>query len=353
MSLHTYNDGSRTWGKKKCGWLPLEKRIGPRSATKPGRQKIPTIGLAVPGRRRPATVAPLPARPRTASLRLALCPSLRVPSFSFVLQRAQLPAFHSHFLTAHNTQFHRSVSGSSLLTCLHSIAIFSLHTIQVHRSASCSNMITCLHSIAIFSLHTIQALCFSHFLLSFSLHTNTGTVFLKFFFESHFFLSFSPWNLLKSQVSWPRWWWVQALPLSIVPHTAPPAPHKSKKLERWFYSIVDGFVWGDDSTALLMDLFEEKILANSMNSLTQQQWQELLRQDLPNMSHGTIYVCLSCWDFPNPCKASCRSLGIIGNSLMNKASPNWFHNVLTYIIWGCCMSMLFFIYPWVYIYIYI
>jgi len=32
----------------------------------------------------------------------------------------------------------------------------------------------------------------------------------------------------------------------------------------------------DDSTALLMDLFEEKFLANSMNSLTQQQWQEIL-----------------------------------------------------------------------------
>jgi hypothetical protein len=32
----------------------------------------------------------------------------------------------------------------------------------------------------------------------------------------------------------------------------------------------------NDSTALLMDLFEEKFLANSMNSLTQQQWQEIL-----------------------------------------------------------------------------
>ncbi len=90
-------DGSRTWGKK-CGRLPLEKQIGPRSATKPGRQKIPTIGSAAPGRHRPATVAPLPACPRTAALRLAFYPSLRVSSFIFELQRAHLPAFHSHFL---------------------------------------------------------------------------------------------------------------------------------------------------------------------------------------------------------------------------------------------------------------
>ncbi len=71
------------------------------------------------GRTRLATVAPFPACPRTAVLRLALCPSLsRVSPFTFVLSR--------------------------------------------------------LHSIAIFSVHTIQALCFSknffesHFLLSFS-----------------------------------------------------------------------------------------------------------------------------------------------------------------------------------------
>jgi hypothetical protein len=55
-----------------------------------------------------------------------------------------------------------------------------------------------------------------------------------------------------------------SVPLSIVPHTAPPAPPKSKR------------DWNDGSTALLMDLFEEKFLANSMNSLTQQQWQEIL-----------------------------------------------------------------------------
>jgi len=32
----------------------------------------------------------------------------------------------------------------------------------------------------------------------------------------------------------------------------------------------------EKSTALLMDLFGEKFLANSMNSLTQRQWQEIL-----------------------------------------------------------------------------
>jgi hypothetical protein len=32
----------------------------------------------------------------------------------------------------------------------------------------------------------------------------------------------------------------------------------------------------DDSTTLLMDLFEEKFLANRMKSLTQHQWQENL-----------------------------------------------------------------------------
>jgi hypothetical protein len=45
-----------------------------------------------------------------------------------------------------------------------------------------------------------------------------------------------------------------SLPLFIVPHTAPPAQSKSKR------------DWKDDSTALLMDLFE-KFLANSMKSL--------------------------------------------------------------------------------------
>jgi hypothetical protein len=46
-----------------------------------------------------------------------------------------------------------------------------------------------------------------------------------------------------------------SLPLFIVPHTAPPAPSKSKR------------DWKDDSTALLMDLSEEKFLANSMKTL--------------------------------------------------------------------------------------
>jgi hypothetical protein len=55
-----------------------------------------------------------------------------------------------------------------------------------------------------------------------------------------------------------------SLPLFIVPHTAPPAPPKSKR------------DWKDDCTTLLMDLFEAKLLANIMNSLTQQQWQEFL-----------------------------------------------------------------------------
>jgi hypothetical protein len=55
-----------------------------------------------------------------------------------------------------------------------------------------------------------------------------------------------------------------SLPLFIVPHTAPPTPPKSKR------------DWKDDGTTLLLNLLEEKFLANSMNSLTQQQWQEIL-----------------------------------------------------------------------------
>ncbi len=146
------------------------------------------------GRTRLATVAPFPACPRSAVLRLALCPCLsRVSPFTFVLTR--------------------------------------------------------LHSIAIFSVHTIQALCFSNF-----------------FFDSHFLLSFWPWNRLKSQFSCPRWWWVQALhfpcSLCLTQHLQlHPNPREIGK------TIVQHF---------LMDLFEEKFLANSMNSLTQQQWQEIL-----------------------------------------------------------------------------
>ncbi len=59
-----------------------------------------------------------------------------------------------------------------------------------------------------------------------------------------------------------------SLHLPIVPpHIAPPPPPPPPKSKR---------DWKDDSTALLMDLFEEKFFANSMNSLTQQQWQEIL-----------------------------------------------------------------------------
>jgi len=146
------------------------------------------------GRTLLATVAPFPACPRTAVLRLALCPSLsRVSAFTFVLTR--------------------------------------------------------LHSIAIFSVHTIQVLCFSNFS-----------------FESHFPLSFSPWNRLKSQVSCPRLWWVQALhfpcSLCLTQHLQlHPNPREIGK------TILQHF---------LMDLFEKKFLANSMSSLTQQQWQEIL-----------------------------------------------------------------------------
>jgi hypothetical protein len=65
----------------------------------------------------------------------------------------------------------------------------------VRRLASCPSLsrvspftflLTRLHSIAIFSVHTIHALCFS-----------------KKFFESHFLLSFSPWNRFKSQLPVP------------------------------------------------------------------------------------------------------------------------------------------------------
>jgi hypothetical protein len=59
--------------KKRCR-LPREKNVCPRPSTKPGRQKIPNFISAAPARRLPATVAPLPACPRTAALSLALCP---------------------------------------------------------------------------------------------------------------------------------------------------------------------------------------------------------------------------------------------------------------------------------------
>jgi hypothetical protein len=48
--------------------------------------------------------APLLACPQTAALHLALCLSLsRVSLLTFTLTHAHLPAFCSHFLTAHNT----------------------------------------------------------------------------------------------------------------------------------------------------------------------------------------------------------------------------------------------------------
>ncbi len=181
----------------------------PTVAPKADRPPIGHKTWLAPSRCLPPTVAPLPACPRAAALRLALCPSLRVLSFSFVLQRAHLLAFHSHFLTAHNTQFHRSPLCSSVLTCLHSIGHFlaahntgspftfvlqcayllafhshfltahntgslftfvlqrahlpafhshflTAHNTQFHLSPSCTSVLACLHSIAIFSLHTIQ-----------------------------------------------------------------------------------------------------------------------------------------------------------------------------------------------------
>jgi hypothetical protein len=93
--------GSRT-RRRKRGRLPAQEADLPAVSHKTWQAGIPDILL---GRtRHPATVAPLPACPRTAALRLALCPSLsRVSPFTFVLSRAHLPAFHSHFLTAHNT----------------------------------------------------------------------------------------------------------------------------------------------------------------------------------------------------------------------------------------------------------
>jgi len=137
-----------------------------------------------------------------------------------VLQRAHLPAFHSHFLTAHNTQFH----------C----------------SPSCFSVLTCLHSIAIFSLHTIQALCFSIFSLN------------------HIFFCLSHHGTF-SRAKFPDpdddGFKLFPCPSCLTQHLQLHANPRD---------------WKDDSTALLMDLFEEKFLANSMNSLTQQQWQEIL-----------------------------------------------------------------------------
>jgi hypothetical protein len=73
------------------------KQICPRSSTKPGRQKIRLCALPHPADVCHATVAPLPACPRIAALRLALCPTLsRVSRFTFVLTLEHLPILHSH-----------------------------------------------------------------------------------------------------------------------------------------------------------------------------------------------------------------------------------------------------------------
>ncbi len=135
-----------------------------------------------------------------------------------MLQRAHLPAFHTHFLTAHNTS-----------------TVF------------------------------LNIFFESHFLVFLTAH-NTSTVFLKKILRITFFsvfLTMEP-SQEPSFLTQMMMGSSSSLPLSIVPHTAPPAPPKSKR------------DWKDGSTSLLMDLFEEKFLANSMNSLTQQQWQEIL-----------------------------------------------------------------------------
>ncbi len=94
------------WRVADCHVLPLphKKQICQWYSTKPCRQKFPTFCyifyLTTPGRRLPATGAPLPTYPQTVTLRLALRRALhefhRSPC-------ARLPAFHSHFLTAHDT----------------------------------------------------------------------------------------------------------------------------------------------------------------------------------------------------------------------------------------------------------
>ncbi len=169
---------------------------------------------------------------------------------------AHLPAFHNHFLTAHNTQFHHSPLCSSVLTCLHSINIFSLHTIQVHHAPLCSNVLTCLHSIAIFSLHTIQALCFSnfsfesHFFLSFSLYTIHALCFSNFFFESHFFVCLSHHGTF-SRAKFPNpdddGFKLFTSLVYCASHNTSGSTQIQERLERWFYNIVDGFVWGEVS----------------------------------------------------------------------------------------------------------
>jgi hypothetical protein len=43
-----------------------------------------------------------------------------------------------------------------------------------------------------------------------------------------------------------------------------------------------------------------------------------------------VCFCLSHWDLPNH-NPSCCILGIVGRPLMRLGTPNWFHNVSTYV----------------------
>jgi len=142
---------------------------------KPGRLKIPTFCSATPGRRLPATVVPLPACPRTAALRLGLCPS-------------------SH---------------------------------EFHRSPSCSPVLTYLHSIAIFSLHTKQALCSNYVFFCLS-HPEPSQE-----------LSFLSLMMMGSSSSLPF--------VHCASHSTSSSTQMQERLEKWFYSMVDEFVWGEVS----------------------------------------------------------------------------------------------------------
>lgn len=125
--------------------------------------------------------------------------------FNFVLQHVHIPAFNSHFLMTHNTlvsQFTFVLQHTHLLA-------FHNHFLIAHNIGSpFSFMLQCAHLLA-FHSHFLTAhntsIVFlknklNHFYFFLPAH-NTCIVFFKLFFESHFSLSFSPWNLLKSQVS--------------------------------------------------------------------------------------------------------------------------------------------------------
>ncbi len=176
---------------------------------------------AAPGRRLPATVAPLPACPRTVALRLALCPSLsRVSSFTFVLTRAHLPAFHSHFLTAHNT-------GTVFLKKILSITFSSV----------------------------------------FLTVTIIGIVFLKKNSLNHIFF-YLPHHGTVSRAKFPvpddDGFKLFTSLLLCASHSTSSSTQIQERLEKMILQHC------------LMDLFEDKFLANNRNSLTQQQWQEIL-----------------------------------------------------------------------------